>query len=197
MIFTVFDTETTGLPSHPLAPLDRQPRIIEFAGIVTDGRDILHTLEFRCNPGVALEEIITKITGLTDADLRDQPDISHFFGELKSFFGKEPMPHVFGEKPKFARVAHNLSFDRNLLDYDLKRRGKTLDDIGFNDALMICTVEQTTPQFGRPMKLQELWSRARGEFTQKHRALDDVMRLHDVCIDYGIYSAFEEQNELL
>ncbi|QOV06269.1 DNA polymerase III epsilon subunit [Burkholderia phage Maja] len=190
MLFTVFDTETTGLPAHPLAPLDIQPRIIEFAGIVTDGRDVLSTLEFRCNPGVPLEAIITKITGLTDDDLRGEPDISFFFPDLAEFF----RPKTFGTLDgQFARVAHNLSFDRSLLNYDLTRRGKALDDIGFDDALMVCTVEQTMHRFGRPMKLQELWSLSRGEFTQKHRALDDVMRLHEVCIDYGIYSAFEDQ----
>ena len=32
----VFDTETTGLPLPETAPLESQPRIIEFAGIKLD-----------------------------------------------------------------------------------------------------------------------------------------------------------------
>lgn len=187
MIFTVFDTETTDLPRHPLAPFSIQPRIVEFAGIITNGREILSELEFMCNPGAPIAPGASKVSGITDEQVADKPDISEYFEELKNFF----QPQTFGTLDgKFARVAHNLSFDRAMLEYDMKRRGKTLDDISFNEnAIMVCTVEQTMFQFGRRMKLEQLWSRSRGEFTQKHRALDDVMRLHEVCIDYGIYEA--------
>lgn len=180
MLFAVFDNETTGLPFHFRGDLDRQPRIIEFAGIITDGEKIIHQLEFICNPGIAIEEIITKITGLTNADLEDKPNFSKFIPDLAAYFAKAD-----------AGVAHNMSFDEGMLEYDLERRDLELKDINF-PPLSICTVEQTMPQFGRRMKLIELHKHYVGEYEQKHRALDDVMVLHGVCQKIGLYDAFKE-----
>jgi DNA polymerase III epsilon subunit-like protein len=186
VLFNIFDTETTGLPNHPEADIDGQPRIIEFAGIVTDGKTIIDTLEFKCNPGIALEAIITKITGLTDADLREQPDFGHFVPQLRGYFEQ-------GQ----GRVAHNLSFDRDMLYYDCERRRLTLDDIGWwhdtrnEPAVMLCTVEQSLFEYGRRMKLQELIEIVKGEYVQRHRALDDVMQLFDVCKYLQLFEVFE------
>jgi DNA polymerase III alpha subunit (gram-positive type) len=180
MKFAVFDNETTGLPIHYRADVDQQPRIIEFAGIITDGNEITDRLEFICNPGIAIEEIITQITGLTNADLEGKPDFSTFMPRIKSFFGQAD-----------ACVAHNLSFDKFMLTLDMIRRGKTLSDIDW-PALELCTVEQTFPQFGRRMKLIELHRHYVGEYEQKHRALDDVMVLHGVCQKIGLYEALKE-----
>ena len=180
MLFAVHDWETTGLPFHFLGDLDRQPRCIEFAGIITDGETIFHQLEFICNPGIAIEEIITKITGLKNSDLEDKPTFSHFIPALKDFFGRAD-----------AAVAHNLSFDESMARYDLERLDLELKDINF-PPLKICTVEQTMPMFGRRMKLIELYRHYVGEYEQRHRSLDDVMVLHEVCKKIGLYEAFRE-----
>lgn len=179
MKFALFDNETTGLPFHFLSDLSQQPRIIEFGGIITDGKEIIDQLEFICNPGIAIEAIITKITGLTNEDLDGKPDFGLFIPQLDKFFSQAD-----------AAVAHNLSFDEGRLEDDLARRKKTLKDISF-PSLGLCTVEQTTPLFGRPMKLIELYRHYVGEYEQKHRALDDVLRMHEVCKRLGFYEAFE------
>ncbi len=179
MIFTLYDTETTGLTVHHQANIGLQPRIIEFAAIKTDGKKILDQMEFICNPGIAIEEIITKITGLTNEDLEDKPEFSHFVPEVAKFFEGSDVV-----------VAHNLSFDKNLLTYDLARMEKTLADINFPE-IQICTVEQTYPLFGRRMRLNELYELYVGKYTQKHRALDDVMLLTQICSTIGIYVIFE------
>jgi DNA polymerase III epsilon subunit-like protein len=175
-LFSVFDTETTGLTAHPEADLKLQPRTIEFAGLLTDGVDIIDTVEFILNPGIAIEEIITKITGLTNADLEDKPDMEQYIGAMADFFGRS----------KYC-IAHNASFDKSILKYDLERRGKVLADINFPKP--ICTVEQTFQQFGRRMKLQELYELYFGPYEQKHRALDDVILLHKVCQRIGLYKS--------
>lgn len=181
MIFSFFDTETTGLPFHQDAPLRQQPRIIEFAGILVDAKgDELSRLEFICNPGIAIEEIITKITGLTNDDLNDKPSFEHFVPELQNHFNQAD-----------ASVAHNHSFDRNLLVFDLRRIKKVLADISFPQ-LNICTVEQTYHQYGRRMKLQELIAEFVGEYVQKHRASDDVEQMIAVCKKIGFFDAFQE-----
>lgn len=187
MLFNIFDTETTGLTRHPEASIDDQPRVIEFGGILTDGKQVLEEFEFKCNPGVPLEAIITKITGLTDADLRDKPPFMAYADEIRSYFLKGR-----------GRIAHNLSFDRDLLYYECVRSGKRLLDIGYYTddpggslTVEICTVEQAFFEYGRNMKLQELIEIIKGEYVQKHRALDDVLQLFDVAKFLGVFEVFE------
>lgn len=175
----VFDTETTGLTKHPKAEADIQPRIIEFAGILTDGVEILDVLEFKCNPGIELEAIITKITGLTDAQLANLEPFGTKVNidALAAFFKKGQVT-----------IAHNHSFDRDLLTYDLARFDRKLSDINFPDR-NICTVEQTVHHYGYGQKLSALYEEYVGPYVQKHRALDDIMLLHRVCQEINLYRA--------
>lgn len=177
--FAVFDNETTGLTLHPLVEIEKQPRIIEFAAIITDGVEILDTLEFMCDPGIAIDDDITRITGITNRQLVGKPKFEEYVAQLAEFFGKAD-----------AAVAHNLSFDRALLHYDLTRAGLTLQDINFPE-VKLCTVEQTMPLFGRRMRLQELYQHVTRElYIQKHQAMDDVLLLNRVCQKLGVYDAF-------
>lgn len=179
MIFAVFDTETTDLPWHRDADLSTQPRIIEFGGLLTDGVEIIDTLEFICNPGVLIEAVITEITGLKNEDLQDKPPFSEFLVPVNNFFAQAQ-----------AVIAHNESFDKAMLAYDLKRIQLTLEDINW-PSVEICTVEQTFHQYGQRMRLQDLYAIHCGEWVQKHRALDDVMKLHEVAQKLGVYGAFK------
>lgn len=188
MLFSVFDTETTGLPKHRDADLRLQPRIIEFAGLITDGKEIIETVEFICNPGIAIETIITEITGLTNEDLKDKPPFKQFIPQVAEFFGKTR-----------GRIAHNLSFDRSMLDFDLKRLGMSLDEINWftrpngTKAIEICTVEETFHQTGYRQRLQDLYQKHFGPYVQKHRALDDVILLHKIAQKEGVYEALTSQ----
>jgi DNA polymerase III alpha subunit (gram-positive type) len=179
MLFATFDTETTGLPFHKDAELDQQPRIIEFAGIITDGVEIIDQLEFIVNPGIVIEQVITDITGLKNEDLIDKPDIIEYIPKLKAFFSQAD-----------ATIAHNLSFDKSMAHYDLLRRRLRLSDISW-PAIEICTVEQTFHQYGRRMRLIDLVEKHIGPYTQKHRAMDDVMLLHELCKVLGVHDAFK------
>ena len=180
MLFLPYDFETTGLTVHPKAPLGMQPRPIEFAGLLTDGKEILETFEFTINPEIVIEEIITKITGLTNEDLECNPPFINFVPQLKEIFKKTD-----------ETIAHNHAFDKNILDYALQREGLTLDDVNFPE-INICTVEQTLPIFGRRVKLQELYELYFGKYEQKHRALDDVILLHKVCQQIGVYDIWSK-----
>ncbi len=181
MLFAVFDTETTGLPLHPQAPLSLQPKVIEFGGIITDGEGILDSVHFKCNPHCRLDPKITEITGLTDADLENEQDFSYHIDTMRSFFGRAR-----------GRIAHNLSFDKAMLKFDLERRKETLDAILWTPGLEICSVEQTFHEYGRRMHLRELYELFFGKHKQTHRALEDVEMLHAVCQKTGIYESFKE-----
>lgn len=175
MNFAVFDTETTGLPRHPRAKARVQPRVIEFAGALVDSRgETVRELELLINPGVELEAIITKITGLTDADLAEAPTfdgVAHF---LREFFGGAE-----------AVVAHNLPFDMTMIDLDCVRT--EVEPIAW-PRRRICTVQEASERWGRRPKLLELYEELTGEkLDQKHRALDDVRALVRVAQLMGVF----------
>lgn len=182
MLFAVYDTETTGLPAHKDASLGIQPRIIEFAGIITDGEKIIDEFEFVCDPQQVLEEVITKITGFTNADIDGLPTFGDFVPKLKKFFA--PVKQTKG-----ATVAHNANFDKQLLTFDCVRAGVTLEDIDFPDTV-ICTVEEAFFRYGKRMRLEELVNLLVGEYVQSHRALSDVKALFEVAKAMGVFDAY-------
>lgn len=166
----IFDTETTGLPKPTVVPLDQQPHIIEFAAVKLSDQT-LHEVDrttFLVNPGVPLEPIITKITGLTDKHLANEKPFSAFYLPLVRFFLGEEM-----------LVAHNAPFDVALLTFELQR----LDMLNrfpwpFKH---VCTVERTMHLTGSYLKLEKLYALLFDKDPQqKHRALGDVEILTDV-----------------
>jgi DNA polymerase III epsilon subunit-like protein len=185
-LFAVFDTETTGIPKHPNAKDEVQPRIIEFGAALVDYTGKVYK-EFEClfNPGVKLEPIITKITGLTDEDLADQPTYEQQAAKIRTFFGMAE-----------AVIAHNLPFDSTILDLEEKRLGNESFPFPY---IKLCTVQENAERWGRRPKLTEMYEEVTGEkLAQSHRALDDVHALVEVCIKTGllheIHTAIESQN---
>lgn len=174
MISLVFDTETTGLPKHPNAKDGVQPRIIEFAAALVDERgEVLDTVDRLINPGMPLEAIITKITGLTDEILADEHPFPVVLPDIAAFFRRADR-----------MIAHNLPFDSTLLEMELARHG--IEEFPWpRDAL--CTVQEHAEEWGRRPKLKELYEHYMGKpLDQKHRALDDVLALVDVCRESGV-----------
>jgi DNA polymerase III epsilon subunit-like protein len=167
----IFDTETTGLPQPSVVPVDQQPHIIEFGAVKLSDTTLIETdrLHFLLNPGVPLEPIITKITGLTDKDLKDEKPFSAYYLKLVRFFLGEEM-----------LVAHNAPFDVALLTFELARIDMvTRFPWPFKQA---CTVERSTHLTGSYLKLEKLYKELFGrDPNQTHRAMGDVEILVD-CV---------------
>lgn len=170
----VFDTETTGIPKHPDAKPEIQPRIIEFGGVrVNSDGEILAQLELLINPEQPLEEIITKITGLTDEVLADKPTFNEVEPQLRAFFDGAD-----------AVLAHNLPFDTTMIDLELARFN--LPPMPWPE-LRICTVQEHAEEWGKRPRLLELYEHYTGEpLAQKHRALDDVLALLTTADKAGV-----------
>lgn len=163
----IYDTETTGLVKHPNAPLAKQPRMIEFGAIALSLKDGKATKKFKqlVNPGEPLTDEITKITGITNADLEGQPTFEMAWKKIFTFI-----------KPATMLLAHNEPFDRAILDYELKRASKT-----FRWPQTFCTISLYREQFGYDPKLTQLYASVMGkELDQKHRALSDVEALVEI-----------------
>lgn len=181
-LILVFDTETTGLPLHPDAPLEKQPKIIELGAALLDRSGaVVDTFQQLLNPGEPITDEITKITGITNDQLTGQPTFAAVLPRLREFFGRA-----------FAVFAHNLPFDRTMLRLDLRRAG--CEDFPW-PAAEYCTVGLHRNIWGRNPKLVELYEHAMGRpLPQTHRALDDVMALVEVVQALDLHTMAYEQN---
>ncbi len=184
-LIVVFDTETTGLPLHPDAPLEKQPKIIELgAALLNREGEVVETLSQLIHPGEDISEEITRITGLKNEDLVGAPPFKDAVPMLR---------HIFEQA--FAVFAHNLPFDRTLLRLDL-RRADVLDFPWPQDEY--CTIGLHRSIWGRNMKMTELYQHALGKpLPQTHRALDDVMALVEIVQALELHKmAYEQRNDI-
>lgn len=164
MIHAVIDTETTGLIQNSAIPLDKQPRIIEFSGLlIEDDGTILEEIDFLCDPGIKLDDVIKKITGIKDEDLKGKKKFAEYFDDVNKFFSKAGVV-----------VAHNLSYDFSLVNFEAKRIGK---EIKWPEK-KICTVEATEHIKGYRLNQSLLYKHLfNEEFAGAHRAMSDVKAL--------------------
>ena len=165
-----FDFETSGIPKHPDAKMSIQPRAIELAGIIVNSEgEELETFETLINPEMALEPIITKITGLTyEDDLIMERPFAEQVDEIADFFSRAD-----------CMLAHNLPFDSTILELELQRcafRDFPWPEYG------ICTVQEHAEEWGYRPKLLQLYQwYTKKKYEQVHRALDDVRLLVEVA----------------
>lgn len=168
----VFDTETTGIPKHPNSKMSVQPRIIEFGGLLIDEDGVeLEELSLIINPQMEIEPIITKITGLTNDDLRDKPLFVDVYSEIAAMFEKAD-----------CLIAHNLPFDSTMIQLELQRN--SIRNIDFPWPIFnCCTVQLNMPEYGYRPKLTELYEEVIGKkLEQTHRATDDCRALVEIVI---------------
>lgn len=166
MITIVFDTETTGLIKPQEVDIKKQPYITEIYCAKLDGDfNIIGEFESLIKVPVPLSPEITRITGLTDEMLADQPSFLQLYPKLAEFFtGVDCL------------VAHNLAFDRSMLANDLNRIGKVIQFPW--PRIQICTVEKTLHIEQRRMNLTKLHEHLFGcGFPDAHRAKNDVLPL--------------------
>lgn len=166
----LFDTETTGLTKPGASDVEEQPYITEIfcLKVEQDGKDfeVIDEFESLFKVPVPLDATITKITGLTDADLVNQPTFEQSFQTLASFFtGVDAM------------VAHNLAFDRTMLANEIVRIKRLLNFPWPREH--ICTVEKTINIEQRRLSLTKLHDHLFDEeFPNAHRAKNDVMPMY-------------------
>lgn len=174
----LFDTETTGLTIHPRGKVASQPRIIEFGAVILDDHGCeVETFNQLINPECNISDEITKITGITNDDVRDMPTFREAVEQIEPLFGKCRMV-----------VAHNLNFDRQLIASAIERTGRIWDTFPWPEQEM-CTVQMYRELWGRNPKLLELYERVMGvPLAQTHRALDDVRAVQDIFVKERLWT---------
>lgn len=183
-IVNLFDTETTGLCIPKENDLNKQPHLIEIYVLKVLQKnnhkfEVIDELDLLIKPPVDLSRDIIRITGITEKDLEGKKSFAKHYLEIAQFFtGCDRM------------VAHNVTFDRNVLLYELARMNKQLN---FPWPIQhVCTVEKSMKIEQRRMKLTNLYKHLTGkEFKDAHRAKNDVEAL------YGCYKEMVKQGMIL
>ena len=104
MTYVSFDLETTGL-----SVMDDD--ITEFGAVRYKNGQEVGRLQSLIKPKKRISEKITKLTHITNDDVKDQPSIEEFLPKILDFFKDDVI------------VAHNATFDAGFLNEILKRYG--------------------------------------------------------------------------
>ena len=104
-IFAVVDLETTGVS------YERDGRIIQIGCAFVKDNQIIDTFQSIVNPKQAIPAKITKLTGITNEQVKDAPTFDQIAGK------------VYGLLTNTVFVAHNVDFDYPYLNAELQRCG--------------------------------------------------------------------------
>jgi DNA polymerase III epsilon subunit-like protein len=160
-----FDTETTDLIANRTLPLNKQPAVWEFFGIIGDlaTGEIEKQLHHLIRPSRAFSEESLKMAYVTEEDLAEKPYFSALAPEIKEFIETGPRP-----------MAHNAAFDVDMIEVEFERLGQTVKWGG----RPICTIERTVHLRGYRLKLADLHDYLFSHtFKDAHRAENDVMAM--------------------
>lgn len=159
--YVVIDTETTGL--------EPGSRLLSLAAILFDpaGDGMLDAFEARVNPGMPIPPDVTKINGISDADVASADDASVALLELVGWLPDDAI-----------LVAHNAPFDVGVLAWEAARHDVDVPDFRVYDTLLLARILRET---GRSNSLQTLIEHYEIErLGEAHRALADA----DACRRY-------------
>lgn len=172
----IFDTETTGLfkffhRQHTTPEQMRPyPHVIELFGhsVIAEDGSATNEVEFLCEPKVPVTEEITRITGIKPEQVAGLPSFGTHIDKIIE---------VLSECD--AIVAHNLTYDLQMLEVEFKRVGRWPELKALLDSRRkICTIEQSMHYQGRRLNLTKLHEHLFGEgFPDAHRARNDVEAL--------------------
>lgn len=167
--FVVLDLETSGAAPSTGAG------ITEIGALKVRGGAIIGQFQSFVNPGHALPEFITSLTGITDAMLYDAPEIDQI---LPTFF------EFLGSHHETVLVAHNAPFDIGFL-----KAAAISTDFEWPDYIVVDTVRIARSALGRDevrdCKLSTLAEFFGASIEPNHRALDDARATVDVL--HGIF----------
>lgn len=154
--YLTIDLETTGLDP-------KKDKIIEIGAARVIKGEIKETFQKLINPGRNLTDQVIKITGLCDADLRKESNISLGIEQFMEFVNEDELP-ILGHSVFFdysflkrAAINNNRKFEKNGID-TLKIARKFLPDLEKRSLEYLCKYYNIS--------------------YQPHRALEDAIATH-------------------
>ncbi len=117
LTFVSLDLETTGLSAE-------SDRIIEVGAVKVEQGRVVNSFQRLINPGHALPDFVSVLTGITDADLVGAPPFTDIADDLAAFIGDLPM------------VGQNYQFDLGFLNANgVKPSGPVFDTLDLSRIL--------------------------------------------------------------
>ena len=170
--FVIVDLETTG--THAT-----RNRVIEIGAVKVRSGDVVNTMETLIDPECTISRHITRLTGISSADVFGQPRI------------EEVLPHFLDFLGDAIFVAHNCQFDSKFIDAELRRTG--LPPLSNP---MLCTLRLARRLLqGLPSKgLSSLIVFFDIDPGHRHRALSDAIATQQVLTRF--LHRLEEQYEI-
>jgi len=154
--FAIVDTETTGTSPN-------YNQIIEIGVLRIEDGVLVDSYQTLVRPARLLPDIITSITGITNADLENAPTFDEVALRVRELLSGATI------------VAHNARFDYSFIKNEFRRL-----DMPFN-AKTLCTVKLSRslfPQYAHH-SLDDVISRHGFTCESRHRAFDDAKVLWD------------------
>lgn len=173
MLLFVFDTETTGFIDKKETDINKQPRIIQFAGILweikNDSFKEIEKVNIMINPWVPIPFWASQVHHIYDIDVQNAPKIESVIDTILHCINTPDLV-----------IGHNIEFDDEMIRLELKRLKREFD---YKPKQTLCTMKQTVDfcqllwngeRFKYP-KLWELHKKLFWEyFTGAHDAIVDV-----------------------
>jgi DNA polymerase-3 subunit epsilon len=165
-IYTIFDTETTGLSP------DQGDRIVEMAAIkIVDGRITNEKFEALINPERPISFSALAVNGITNEMVENKPTMHKILPKFLQFVGDS------------ALVAHNAPFDKKFLQAEINKCGINLPIPKF-----VCTLSMSRKLYPQERRhnLDVVASRMGVGMVEedRHRALGDVKITAEVFIKF-------------
>jgi DNA polymerase-3 subunit epsilon len=174
MKICVWDTETTGFPVKD-GKLDQQPYIIQFAAIIGEFDKDAGTYEelerynILIKPRITIPFASSQVHGIYDKDVADKAYINEHIDTIVGILNRVDIV-----------AGHNISFDEEVLSYELARLGRVGE---YTPTKTVCTMKGSTEYCKlqwrgfafKPPKLAELHKFLFNEwFEWAHDAMIDV-----------------------
>ena len=160
------DVETTGLDPRI------GHRIIEIGAIAMENNQIIGEFQSLIQVNYSIPRHVSKIHGITNDMLADQPKPEQVYPEVKNFLSASLL------------VAHNAKFDIGFLQSEFNRLNQRITNQS------ICTLELSRSRYPRlpNYKLGTVYRHLIGEQpadAKQHRALDDARMVAAIWLAMG------------
>ena len=120
--FVVFDTETTGFNAGI------GDSMIEIGGVKVHNGEVVDRFDELINPGCKIDEAITRVTDISNDDVKDADNEENVIKRFKEWIGDLPL------------VAHNAKFDKSMLDMAYYKYNLGTLDNPIIDTLMLSRI---------------------------------------------------------
>lgn len=171
--FVVFDTETTGF--NP----GLGDSMIEIGGVKIHNGEVVDRFDELINPGHPIDEAITRVTDISDDDVKDADNEENVTKRFKDWIGSLPL------------VAHNARFDKNMLDMAYYKYGLGKLENPIIDTLMLSRVINRDLKKHSLKALGKFYGIDTGEATDDDEETVNESGYNGIILDPEIGEAFK------